>query len=99
MLNELKIVINRSSIDLSKAKIAKSVDTRGMACPYPSFESVKAMNTIKPGDALEVLTDNDESALKSIPTVCDKRRWEFLVLQESKELWRVRIKKPIIASA
>lgn len=97
MLSELKIVINRSSIDLLKANIAKSVDSKGMACPYPSFESVKAMNTIKPGDVLEVLTDNDESALKSIPSVCDKRRWEFLVLQESKELWRVRIKKPIIA--
>jgi TusA-related sulfurtransferase len=97
MLSELKIVINRSSTDLLKANIAKSVDSRGMACPYPSFESVKTMNTVKPGDVLEVLTDNDESALKSIPSVCDKRRWEYLVLQESKELWRVRIKKPIIA--
>ena len=97
MLRELKIVINRSSIDLLRANITKSVDSRGMACPYPSFESVKAMNTIMPGDVLEVLTDNDESALKSIPSICDKRRWEFLVLQEAKELWRVRIKKPIIA--
>lgn len=97
MLSELKIVINRSSIDLLKANVVKSVDSRGMACPYPSFESVKALNAIKPGDVLEVLTDNDESALKSIPSVCDKRRWEFLVLQEAKELWRVLIKKPIIA--
>ena len=97
MLSELKIVINRSSCDLLKANIKNSVDSRGMACPYPSFESVKAMNTIKPGDVLEVLTDNDESALRSIPSVCDKRRWEFLVLQEAKELWRVRIKKPIAA--
>ena len=80
-----------------KANLAKSVDSSGMACPYPSFESVKAMNAIKPGDVLEVLTDNEESALRSIPSVCDKRRWEFLVLQESKELWRVRIKKPIIS--
>jgi tRNA 2-thiouridine synthesizing protein A len=97
MLSELKIVINRSSSDLLKANVEKSVDSRGMACPYPSFESVKAMNTIKPGDVLEVLTDNDESALRSIPSVCDKRRWEFLVLQEAKELWRVRIRKPITA--
>jgi tRNA 2-thiouridine synthesizing protein A len=97
MLSELKIVINRSSIDLLRANIANSIDNRGMACPYPSFESVKGMNTIKPGDVLEVLTDNDESALRSIPSVCDKRGWEFLVLQEAKELWRVRIKKPITA--
>src|SRR5437867_11538588 len=97
MLSELKILINRSSIDLLRANIEKSVDSRGMACPYPSFESVKAMNTIKPGDVLEVLTDNDESALRSIPSVCDKRKWEFLVSQESKDLWRIRIKKPTIA--
>ena len=73
--------------------VAKSVDTRGMACPYPSFEMVKAMNSINPGGVLEILTDSDESAFKSLLSVCEKRRWEFLVIEESKEVWRIRIKK------
>ena len=93
MLNELKIVINRSSIDLLKTNVVKFVDTKGMACPYPSFETVKAMNSIDRGGVLEILTDSDESAFKSIPSVCENRRWEFLVLEESKDVWRIRIKK------
>jgi len=93
MLNGLKIVMNSSSIDLLKDNIVKFVDTRGMACPYPSFETVKAMNSINPGGVLEILTDSNESAFKSLPSVCEKRRWEFLVLEESKDVWRIRIKK------
>ena len=93
MLKELKVIMNRSSVDLLKARIVKFVDTRGTACPYPSFETVKAMNSIDSGGVLEILTDSDESAFKSIPSVCEKRRWEFLVIEESKDVWRIRIKK------
>lgn len=90
---EPKIVINKSSTDLLRISVAKSVDTRGMACPYPSFEAVKAINSLNANDILEVVTDSDESALESIPSVCKKRNWEFLVVEEDKDLWRVRIKK------
>jgi hypothetical protein len=31
--------------------------------------------------------------LKSIPNVCRKRNWEFIVLQETDNLWRIRIKR------
>jgi TusA-related sulfurtransferase len=94
---ELKIVMSRTPDPdrLKSCEVFKSVDTRGMACPYPSFESVKAMST--PNDnndsCIEIITDSEESALKSIPTVCQNRKWQFLVLEETSNLWRVRIKK------
>jgi len=93
MQKEPKIVINKSSTDLLQNNIVKSIDTKGMACPYPSFEAVKAMNSLNSNDVLEVVTDSDESALESIPSVCEKRNWEFLVIEEGKDLWRIRIKK------
>jgi tRNA 2-thiouridine synthesizing protein A len=93
MLGELKVLINKSHNDLLKDNLVKSFDSRGMACPYPSFETVKAMNSLNTGDVLEIVTDSDESALKSIPSVCENRKWEFLVLEESKDVWRIRIKK------
>jgi tRNA 2-thiouridine synthesizing protein A len=93
MLGELKVLINKSHNDLLKANLVKSFDSRGMACPYPSFETVKAMNSLNTGDVLEIVTDSDESALKSILSVCENRKWEFLVLEESKDVWRIRIKK------
>jgi TusA-related sulfurtransferase len=42
---------------------------------------------------IEIVTDSEESALKSIPTVCQNRKWQFLVLEEASDLWRIRIKK------
>ena len=99
MQRELRIVLNGSSAPdkLQNCRIATSVDTTGMACPYPSFESVKAMSLLNDTDnangCIEIITDSEESAFKSIPSICQKRKWQFLVLEEAKELWRVRIKK------
>jgi TusA-related sulfurtransferase len=98
MQRELRIVLNGSSSEnLQNCEIVTSVDTTGMACPYPSFESVKAMSLLNDTDnangCIEIITDSEESAFKSIPSICQKRKWQFLVLEEAKELWRVRIKK------
>lgn len=95
MQNELKIVMAGSSTpdQLETSSIIKSVDARGMACPYPSFESVKAMSLLNDdvNGCVEVITDSEESAFKSIPSVCQKRKWQFLVLEKAKNLWAVRI--------
>lgn len=75
------------------SKSIKIIDTRGMACPYPSFESVKAMSLSSTDICIDVLTDSDESALKSIPNVCMRRNWRFVVFEDGKNDWRVRIAK------
>jgi TusA-related sulfurtransferase len=97
MQGELRIVINGSYAPdlLQKSNIIKSIDTRGMACPYPSFESIKAMSLLNDdaNGCIEIITDSEESAFKSIPSVCQKRDWEFLLLEEAKDLWRIRINK------
>ena len=100
MQRELRIVLDGSSAPdmLQKCEIIKSVDTTGMACPYPSFESVKAMSLFNndnnnANECIEIITDSEESALRSIPSVCQKRMWQFLVLEEAKGPWRIRIKK------
>ena len=101
-LQQNKIVIKGSDtnidnlLQIEDSKIWRTMDTRGMSCPYPSFESVKAMKAIdteKDGYCVEIITDSEESALKSIPSVCEKRKWQFVVLEEAIGLWRVRIGK------
>lgn len=94
MQNELKIVMAGSSTPdlLRRSSVVKSVDATGMACPYPSFESVKAMSLLNDVDGcIEVITDSEESAFKSIPSVCQKRKWQFMVFERAKNLWVVRI--------
>ena len=101
-LQQNKIVIKGSDTNIDKllqiedSKVTRTIDTRGMSCPYPSFESVKAMKAIdkeKDGYCVEIITDSEESALKSIPSVCEKRKWQFVVLEDAIGLWRVRICK------
>ena len=51
-LQQKKIVIKGSDTNINNllqtedSKIGRTIDTRGMSCPYPSFESVKAMKAI-----------------------------------------------------
>lgn len=92
-LSANNIIISQAKSDLLQAPVSKQVDTRGMACPYPSFEAVKALTGAPFSGCLEIITDSGESALKSIPNVCRKRNWEFVVIQESPNLWKIRIKK------
>ena len=95
-MQQNKIVIKGSYTNVDNllqtedSKIERTIDTRGMSCPYPSFESVKAMKSID-GQCVDIITDSEESALKSIPSVCEKRKWQFVVLEEARGLWRVRI--------
>lgn len=98
MKSKPKIVLDgsTSATSLLTCSIAISIDTRGMCCPYPSFESVKAMagvNGDKEEGCIEIITDSDESAFKSIPRVCQRRSWQFLVLEKTKNLWIIRINK------
>ncbi len=78
---------------LTDASVTKSIDTRGMSCPYPSFEAVKALSSIGKGDVLEVITDSEESAIDSIPKVCERRGLEYAVIKVDTGLWYVRIRK------
>ena len=88
-----KVIMSDSKTDLFRTQVSKQLDTRGMACPYPSFETVKALGAMSTNQCIEIITDSDESALKSIPNVCRNRKWSFIVLQESGNLWRLRIMK------
>ena len=97
-MQQNKIVIKGSYTNVDNllqtedSKIGRTIDTRGMSCPYPSFESVKAMKSID-SYCVDIITDSEESALKSIPSVCEKRKWQFVVLEVAPGLWRVRISK------
>jgi TusA-related sulfurtransferase len=77
---------------LINAKPVLTIDTQGLCCPYPSFETVKHMNKLKEGEVLEVITDSEESAKDSIPNVCNRRNWHYIVIQEGNK-WRLKIIK------
>ena len=87
------LVSEDESKELLNKEPALRIDTRGLCCPYPSFETVKSMSKIKDGEVLEVITDSEESAKDSIPNVCNRRGWRFVVIEEADNLWKLRITK------
>jgi len=91
MLKEEKVIEGNTSLINLKAN--KILDVRGMVCPYPSFETIKALSSMKSGDILEVITDSKTSALESIPTLLKRKNYEFLVIEKEKELWHIKVKK------
>ena len=98
-LQQNKIVIKGSDTNIDKllqiedSKVTRTIDTRGMSCPFESVKAMKAIDKEKDGYCVEIITDSEESALKSIPSVCEKRKWQFVVLEDAIGLWRVRICK------
>ncbi len=91
--SDILLVSEESLIDrLINTKPSITIDTKGLCCPYPSFETVKHMSKLNDGEVLEVITDSEESAKDSIPNVCNKRNWHFIVIQD-KDQWLVKIIK------
>ena len=98
--NKIAIKASDANVDnllqTEDSKTGRTIETRRMSCPYPSFKSGKAMKSNKSGRdsyCVEVTIESDESALKSIPSLCEKRKWQFVVLEKALGLWRVRIDK------
>jgi tRNA 2-thiouridine synthesizing protein A len=69
------------------------LDTKGKVCPYPAVLTKLTLERLKPGQVLEVITDNKTSAEESIPAVIEKIPCDYAVVQEGPELWRLKIRK------
>jgi tRNA 2-thiouridine synthesizing protein A len=91
-LSKEPVVVQSRGLSLKEVKAAKTVDTRGQVCPYPSFETARALDSLDKGEILEVLTDSEISAVDSIPTVCRRRDLQYLVVKDEGH-WRVYVRK------
>ena len=47
--------------------------------PFVSVKPMKSINMRKDGYCVNIITDSEESVLKSMPGLCEKRKWEFVV--------------------
>ncbi len=69
-----------------------SIDTVGLICPYPALETKKALDGLEKGQLLEIVTNNEPTAKKSIPILCEQSGCTFEMLQEG-DSWRILIRK------
>ncbi len=72
--------------------IAAVLDTFGLLCPMPIIKTAAKMKDLKPGDILEVLSD-DPGIQEDMPAWCMTSGNELILLEEQGDEFRAYVKK------
>jgi len=75
------------------AKSDQTVDIRGQICPYTLIETRDAMKKLTKGQVLEVLCDYEPAAKTTIPGFCEKKAYQFEIIETAPGQWRILIQK------
>lgn len=73
-------------------KADHTLDCLGLYCPMPVIKTVQKFKELKPGEILEVLSD-DKGIKKDLPSWCKTTGHEFLGMEEKGDEIRVYVKK------
>jgi len=88
-----RIVAGDDRSELLRVSPEAHLDTRGLACPLPTYHTVSKLNEIATGRVLEVLTDSEESAFDDIPGKLKAKGHEFVVLEHRDGYWKIRVRR------
>jgi TusA-related sulfurtransferase len=68
------------------------LDTLGLYCPVPIWETAKRIKEMHPGQVLEVLSD-DEQIEKDLPAWCKRTGHELVGMKKDGQVYRARVRK------
>ena len=71
----------------------KTLDTRGLLCPYPYIQARQALEALPAGSRLEILTDSEPTAVSSVPILCEQNGYTF-TREKTGDVWRLVVTKP-----
>lgn len=74
-------------------KVAKTIDIKGLICPYTLMETRDSLKTLEKGEVLEVVCDYEPAAKTTIPNFCEKKGYPLNIVEEGENLWRLLIEK------
>ncbi|MCP8463552.1 sulfurtransferase-like selenium metabolism protein YedF [Pseudomonas sp. ZM23] len=72
-----------------------SLDLRGEHCPYNAIATLETLQTLKPGDLLEVVTDCSQS-VHGIPEDTKRHGYHCLAVEQHGALFRFLIEVPLL---
>ncbi|HZW55968.1 MAG TPA: sulfurtransferase TusA family protein [Nitrososphaerales archaeon] len=67
--------------DLANLPASLKLDTRGLVCPYPAFESSKIALSAGESDVIEIISDDEYVATSTVPAVLSARSLEYAVVK------------------
>ncbi len=71
----------------------RTLDTRGLLCPYPYIQARQALAALPRRSQLEVLTDSEPTAMSSVPILCEQNGYTY-TREKAGEAWRLVVTKP-----
>ena len=79
-------------MDLDTIKADKTLDAKGLECPMPLLKSKKVIDTLEPGQILEIL-GTDEGSKIDLPGWCKRVGHTYLGVKEKGSYLKFYIKK------
>ncbi len=79
-------------MDITEMKPDFVLDCVGLACPMPIFKTASTMKELKPGQVLEVQSD-DDGIEKDMPAWCKMTGQEYLGLKKRNGEYHVFVRK------
>ncbi len=70
----------------------ETLDTLGLYCPVPVWEAAKRIRAMRPGQVLEVLSD-DEQIEADMPAWCKRTGHELAAMVREGPVFRVFVRK------
>jgi TusA-related sulfurtransferase len=92
MVTETQTIVTDNE-ELASLIPSKRLDTRGLVCPYPAFETSKLASSASDEDVLDIISDDEYVATSSIPTVLKVRNFEYAVLKLGDGTFSIRAKR------
>ena len=68
------------------------LDAKGLMCPMPIVQLAKKMKSMKVGDELDLISD-DEGSKADVPAWCQRTGNELVEMKEASGVFTYRIKK------
>jgi tRNA 2-thiouridine synthesizing protein A len=73
-------------------KADKTLDCIGLFCPMPIVKAKIELQTMKPGETLEILAD-DPGFIKDLPAWCQMTGEQFMGIEEEDHIIKGYVKK------
>lgn len=70
----------------------EKIDEKGKICPLPLFHVKKKIETMKPGEDLEVIAD-DSTAKETIPKWSKEHGHEIMKIEDIEDHFRIVVRK------
>lgn len=77
---------------IGRDHMVEVLDAKGLMCPMPIVQLAKKMKSMKVGDELDLISD-DEGSKADVPAWCQRTGNELVDMKESNGVFTYRIRK------